>query len=394
MPSALSFPTDTVAKRRVLMDAVESVRPTLEANAQAAEESATLPQASVEALYDSGLLRLKLPHVLGGAEADPITQLDVLEAVSRIDPAAGWCLMIGAASVGSLGAFLPDDAMEEIFAGGRPPKVAGAAAPSGMATPVDGGYRLTGRWQFGSGIRHAEWVSAGARVVDGFQSHPRQLRVAMPRHKVKVHDNWQVMGLRGTGSCDFSVDDLFVPYGFAWDVASVEPRRGGGLYRLGRPGFVTNEHSAFALGVGRRALDAITDVAASKTRGYNSTNLLANRPVLQRAIGECDLRLRAARALNVEILGDAWGAVCAGHPPPPPLQAQMRSVATYTTDVAAEVASQAFRYGGGEALFAGNILQQCLRDIHAAAQHQMVSDTAYENHGQFLLGLPDARVME
>jgi len=390
----ITFPTDHAEKRRVLMDAVESVRPILEANAQAAEESATLPQGSVEALYDSGLLRLKLPHVLGGAEADPIIQLDVLEAVSRIDPAAGWCLMIGAASVGSLGAFLPDDSIEEIFAGGRPPKVAGAAAPSGMATPVDGGYRLTGRWQFGSGIRHAEWVSAGARVVDGFDGYPRQLRVAMPRHKVKVHDNWQVMGLRGTGSCDFSVDDLFVPYGFAWDVTSVEPRRGGGLYRLGRPGFVTNEHSAFALGVGRRALDAFADVAAGKTRGYNSTNPLAQRSVIQRCLGESDMRLRAARALNVEILGDAWDAVCAGHPPPPPLQAQMRAVATHTTDVAADVATQAFRYGGGSALFTTNILQQCLHDVNAAAQHQMVSDTAYENHGQFLLGLPDARVME
>ena len=394
MTSPIAFPTDTVEKRRVLMDAVENVRPILESGAAESEEIGTLPAASVDALYNSGLFRLKLPHVLGGAEADPITQLDVLEAVSRIDPSSGWCLMIGAASLGSLGAFLPDDSIEEIFAGGRPPKVAGAAAPSGMATPVDGGYRLTGRWQFGSGIRHADWVSAGARVVDGFHGYPRQLRVAMPRHKVKVHDNWQVMGLRGTGSCDFSVDDLFVPYGFAWDATSVEPLRGGGLYRLGRPGYVTNEHSAFALGVGRRALDAITELAASKIRGYNSANLVANRQTFQRALGECDMQLRAARALNVEILGEAWECVCDGQTPPPPLQAQMRSVATYTTDVAAEAASQAFRYGGGEALFVDNILQQCLRDIHAAAQHQMVSDTAYENHGQFLLGLPDARTME
>ena len=392
----IAFPADRAEKRRVLMDAVDSVRETLAANTLAAEEAATLPPASVAALYDSGLLRLKLPHVLGGAEADPVTQLDVLEAVSRIDPAAGWCLMIGAASLGSLAAFLPDDAIEEIFVGGQPPKVAGAFAPYGAATPVQGGYRLTGRWPFGSGVRHAEWVSAGARVQSdaAYPDRPPQLRVVMPRRDVTVHDNWQVMGLRGTGSCDFSVDDLFVPERFAWDVARTEPTRGGALYRLGRPGFVTNEHSAFALGVGRRALDAFTEVAAGKTRGYNSTNLLAHRPVLQRALGESDLRLRAARALNVEILDAAWDAVCAGHPPEPPLQAQMRAVATHTTDVAADVTSQAFRYGGGSALFTTSILQQCLRDINAAAQHQMVSDTAYENHGQFLLGLPDARAME
>ena len=393
MPALLSFPTDTAEKRRVLMDAVESVRSTLEAGAAESEETATLSQMSVDALYDSGLLRLKLPHVLGGAEADPVTQLDVLEAVSRIDPAAGWCLMIGAASLGGSAAFLPDDAIDELFEGGKPPRTAGAFAPYGKAMPVAGGYRVTGRWPFGSGVRHSDWVSAGARVV-GDDPRPAQLRLVMPRRDVTVHDNWQVMGLRGTGSCDFSVDDLFVPDRFAWDVSRTEPTRGGPLYRLGRPGFVTNEHSAFALGVGRRALDAFAEVAGYKTRGYNTTNPLARRPVLQRALGECDMRLRAARALNVEILGDAWDAVCAGHPPEPPLQAQMRAVATHTTDVAADVATQAFRYSGGSALFNTHILQQCLRDINAAAQHQMVSDTAYENHGQFLLGLPDARVME
>ena len=388
------FPTDRNEKRRVLMDAVESVRATLEAGAEESERIGTLAPVSVDALYESGLLRLKMPHVLGGAESDPVTQLDVLEAVSRIDPASGWCLMIGAASLGSLSAFLPDESIEEIFVSGKPPKVAGAAAPSATATPVEGGYRVNGHWRFGSGIMHAEWVSAGARVVGDIEGYPRQVRMAMPRHKVKVHNNWQVMGLRGTGSCDFSVEDLFVPHGFAWDSTLTEPIRGGALYRLGRPGFVTNEHSAFALGVARRALDAVTEAAGSKTRGYNSVNLVANRPAFQRALGECDLRLRAARSLNVEILEAAWQSVCAGQTPPPPLQAQMRSCATYTTDVAADVTAQAFRYGGGEALFTPNILQQCLRDINAAAQHQMVSDTAYENHGQFLLGLPDAKVME
>lgn len=283
----MPFPVDRNEKRRVLMDAVQSVRHVLEAGRQESEETATLPPASVDALYDSGLLRLKLPYVLGGAEADPVTQLDVLEAVSRIDPAAGWCLMIGAASVGSLGAFLPDDAIDEIFVDGKPPRTAGAFAPFGTATPVAGGYRVSGRWPFGSGVRHAQWVSAGARVVTEAAGYPSQLRVVMPTRNMQVHDNWQVMGLRGTGSCDFSVANLFVPARFAWDVSLTEPRRGGALYRLGRPGFVTNEHSAFALGVGRRALDAVAVVAVSKSRGYNSRNLLADRPAFQRALGEC-----------------------------------------------------------------------------------------------------------
>ena len=177
MATLTSFPTDTAGKRRALMNAVESVRPTLEASAAESEETATLSQASVDALYDSGLLRLKLPRVLGGAEADPVTQLDVLEAVSRIDPAAGWCLMIGAASLGGSAAFLPDDAIDELFEGGMPPRTAGAFAPYGTAIPVDGGYRVNGRWPFGSGVRHSQWVSAGARIPAGEPGGPLQLRM-------------------------------------------------------------------------------------------------------------------------------------------------------------------------------------------------------------------------
>ena len=376
------------------MDAVDDVRDILEAGAEEGEETATLPQASVDALYDSGLLRLKLPHVLGGAEADLVTQLDVLEAVSEIDASAGWCLMIGAASLGGVGAFLHDDAIKEIFKNGEPPKTAGVFAPFGKAVPVNGGYLVSGRWSFASGIQHSDWISAGARVVTEEAGFPAQVRVTVRTSDVKIHDNWQVMGLRGTGSCDFSVDDLYVPTEFAYDVSLTEPLRGGPIFRLGRPAFVTNEHSAFALGVARRALDTVLDVGAGKTRGYTSVNPVARRPAFQRMLSECDLKLRAARALNVEILERAWDTVCGGQPPDPMLQTQMRSLCTYTTDVAADVVTQAFRFAGGSALFDASILQRCLRDINAGAQHQMVSDAAYENHGQFMLGLPDARVME
>ena len=209
----------------------------------------------MDALYKSGLLRLKLPRVLGGAEADLVTQLDVLEAVSEIEPSAGWCLMIGAASLGGVGAFLPDDAIEEIFTEGKPPKTAGVFAPFGKAVPVEGGYLLSGRWSFASGVRHSDWISAGARVVSEDVGYPPQIRATIRTSDVKIHDNWQVIGLRGTGSCDFSVKDLFVPYRFAYDVSLTEPLRGGAMYRLGRPGFVTNEHSAFALGVGTPGFD-------------------------------------------------------------------------------------------------------------------------------------------
>lgn len=161
---------------------------------------------------------------------------------------------------------------------------------------------------------------------------------------------------------------------------------------MGRPGYVTNEHCAFALGLGRRALYEMRDLAQAK-RGYASPSAIASRSLFQRALGECDFKLRAARALVVEILEEAWEVVCDGDTPEPWLQAELRTSGTYATDVAVEVATKAFRFGGGRALHNSNILQRCLRDINAAAQHLMVNDSTYENHGQFILGLPDADPM-
>ena len=389
-----TFPEQREAKRQALLDAVESLREIFLAGADEAEAAGTLPQATVDAIYESGLFSFKTPQVLGGAEADPMIQLDVIEAASRIEPSAGWCLMIGAGSLANMAAFLSDEAIDEIFVGGKAPMAAGVAAFSGEATPVEGGYRVSGRWAFGSGIRHSQWVSGGAMLLGDTADSPRLIRIAVPTSEVEIHDNWHVVGLRGTGSCEYSLHNVFVPQRFTWAGTEAKPRRGGPAYLLGRPGTQTTGHCGFALGVGRRALDAVTELAQSKKRGYQgSTALIADRGSFQRFLGESDLRLRAARALVLETIEEAWASVCQGITPPPPLQARMRASAAYSTEVAADVVSQAFRFGGGTAMYSSHVLQKCLRDINAAAQHQMVSDRAYENYGQFTLGFPGANPM-
>jgi alkylation response protein AidB-like acyl-CoA dehydrogenase len=238
-----TFPEQREAKRRALLDAVESLRDIFLAGADEAEATGTLPQATVDAIYESGLFSFKTPQVLGGAEADPMIQLDVIEAASRIEPSAGWCLMIGAGSLANMAAFLSDEAIDEIFVGGKAPKAAGVAAPSGEATPVEGGYRVSGRWSFGSGIRHSQWVAGGAMVVGGNSDPPQQIRMVVPTSQVQIHDNWQVVGLQGTGSCEYSLSDVFVPQRFTWGGAEAQPLRGGPNFLLGRPGMQTTGHS-------------------------------------------------------------------------------------------------------------------------------------------------------
>jgi indole-3-acetate monooxygenase len=377
---------DRAASRRALLEAVERVRETISAGADESERLRTLPAASVAALRDTGLLGLKLPAELGGAEADPVTQIDVIEALTAIESSAGWCLMVGATTVALPGVFLPDAAMRVMFADGAP-LAAGCYMPTGQAVVERGGFRITGRWAFASGIRHAAWVSGSAWVVREGVRIPERRVFVVRTADVDIHDTWHVAGLRGTGSCDFSVKDHFVPEEFTWDIERAPARRGGALYRLGLPAFVTNEHAAFALGVARRALEAVTTLAADKSRGLKPAPLVA-RGTFHRFAGEATLRLRAVRALVVELNEAAWVTVGVGEPLTARQHAELRSAAVLATEVALDVTTRAFRFAGGSALYDTSVLQRCLRDLNAGAQHFMVSDSAYEGLGQLLLGLP------
>ena len=360
----------TLQIREKLLAAAESITPTLIEQSQIDEEGNTLSPKTVSTLENAGMFRLKLPTALGGAEADPATQILVLEKLAYANTSASWCTMVGATAVALSGAFLPDEAVAEIFYNGRVPRGAIVAMPIGKSEVVKGGYRLSGRWPFASGIRHADWIA-------------------------EIHDNWKVAGLKGTGSHDFSVENLFIPEFFSWEQRVDPQRRGGPLYRIEHPGFVANEHVGFAIGVGRRALDSIANQEVDKQRGYtDKRSSLASRSAVQRLLGKGHLRLRAAQTLALELNETAWETVCAGKKVPTQLQGELRAVATHCTDVSLDVVTEAFRYAGGGAIYQGNILQQCLRDMNAAAQHLMVSDIAYENLGQMILGVPDVHPMQ
>ena len=390
MRAITAFPSSREEKRRFLLDAVDSVAPVITASANESEALGTLAPAALDALSSSGLLYLKLPAELGGAEADPITQLEVIERVTYLDTSAGWGVMIGATSIGWPGAYLPDEGIGVVFKDGRIPTCAGVGGVTGAAQRVDGGFLLTGRFQFASGIRHSEWLIAGAKIPRGEDEAPEERMFVFPLDAATVHeDSWDVAGLKGTGSCDFSADNLFVPEYMTFDrgiLARGEPERGGPIFRLGMPAFTANEHAAFSLGAGRRALDLVIELARSKKRGPSATTI-ADRPVFQRFVGESDLRLRSSRSRMIECLEEAWQSVCEGVLPEPRLQMEVRASSVFATEIAVEVATQAFRYAGGGALQSSNLLQRYWRDVTAGAQHGAVNDEAYEGHGRFVLGM-------
>jgi alkylation response protein AidB-like acyl-CoA dehydrogenase len=379
--------------REELLVEVEAIAPILAEHALDSERLGRLDDATWQALRKTRLLRFICPRELGGDEADPVTQMEVLEALARIDASAGWVIGILAGVSAFAGAFLPVRSAQRIFSN-RVPPMAGLVVPRGRAEPVDGGYRVNGRWAFGSGILHADWVTAG--VLVGGQGAAEEVRViVLPREQVVVHDNWQVAGFKATGSCDYSIEDVFVPHEMTFSMSDCElgkPVTGGTAFRVGFPAWVASFHFGVALGVARHSLDEIIKQAAKKGRFFQPSPL-ATYPHVQFALGRAELELASVRALAVQVLSRIWDETCAGRTPPPEQQAEVRAASAYATEVAQHVATVAFQALGGGALFDSNSLQRCFRDAFAAGQHFLVSQSSYRALGQFKLGQPDANPM-
>jgi alkylation response protein AidB-like acyl-CoA dehydrogenase len=380
------------AVRERLLASVERVRPILEDNAEAAERLRTLPEPSWRALDEEGLFTLKAPAELGGSEADPLTQIDVYEAVSRIDTSAGWSLMIGAGSLALTVPWVAEGGLHKLMSSGRLPRMVGVAMPGGHAVPVAGGYRVTGRWPFASGCQHAEWIF-GAAVIAG-SDPPRVQAMLFPIEDVTLLDTWHVGGLKGTGSGDFTVQDAFVPDEMSFALLDAVQLRGGPLYRLGTIGLLATEHGAFALGTARRALEEMRDLARTKRRGLTQQGV-AGRSLFQFDLGYCEQALNAARANLVDAYRRAWQRVLeTGETSPPEVQIELRGAAVFATDVAVDVTRRMFRHAGARALYSGNVIERCCRDMQAASQHYVMSQSSYELRGQALLGFEGLRPLD
>jgi alkylation response protein AidB-like acyl-CoA dehydrogenase len=386
------FPTDRAAKRAMLLDAVGGIGETLRASGPKSEELATLSPDAVAALRDAGIFRMKLVKELGGGEVDPVTEMMVLEELAYHDLTSAWCTMVGATAIASLGMFLPKAGLERVF-GGKTPTAAISFFPAGRAVREGDGYRLNGRWRFGSGIRHAEWAIGGT-IVEGSEAEnggrPTVIFSAVPMSEVKIHDNWGgVTGLRGTGSCDFSVENAYLPkeLSFSWDLLQPKPLRGGPSCLFPPFSYVAKEHASVAVGSARRALDELITIAMT-TRGTFRVSKLAERQTVHRFVGEADLKIRAVRALMHQRYQELYDRAAAGSPPDGPAIADVRAIALYATEIAIEIATAAYHFSGNTGLHHPHVLGRLLRDLNTAGIHQVVSDTAWENHGKYRLGLP------
>lgn len=349
-------------------------------HATASEEGRRLAAPVVEALRDAGLFRLCVPAALGGLEAHPSELVDCIDAVARGDGAAGWCLMIGATS-GAAAAHLPAEGAAEVYS--DPTGITGGVfAPGGTAAPAEGGLRVSGRWPWGSGSQHCDWLMVGCVTDAGH-------RLAfLPAAEVEIVDTWWSMGLRGTGSHDLAVDDRFVPDRRLSNLAGA-PTDGGPLYAFPVMGLLAVGVAAVALGIGRHALDELLVLARSKVPSM-TTRRLAQRSAVQGDAARAEALLRAGRAFLDDAIGDAWAAATGTGTIGPEQRAALRLAATSAAKWSAEAVDLVHGAAGGTAVQErASTLGRCFRDVHTVTQHIMVGSPTYDAVGRVLLGLDD-----
>ncbi len=305
------------------------------AEAARSEADATLSPVVVEAFHETGLFGLMVPKELGGAEADLPTVLSVYEEVCRADGSAGWSLLANATTSAFAGAYTGPTAVAAMFDGARVPVAAGQFSPRGTAVRTGAAFAVSGRYSFGSGSAHSPWIGGGAfELRDGeFVAAPSGLPMIrayfVPREQVVFLDNWDVMGLAGTGSYDYEVPEQTVHEDFTFDLINAEPQRGGPVYRLGVLGLTAAGHAAFALGVGRRGMEELTRIVQTKHR--LGAEPLRDQQLFRHDYAIHDAALLAARAFVYESFATVQDTLEAGDDPTPVQRQRLRQSTTFAT---------------------------------------------------------------
>ncbi len=374
---------DTLTENSILAEQAKALVPMLDDEAEFADIEGELSPTVVEALHREGLLKIWVPEKLGGAELDPLQSLEVLENLSYGDPSAGWVAMAANLSIGTAGAYLSDHAVAELWGDGRQPVIAGQGTRPGTATMVDGGLSLSGSWSFGSGLKHSSHVHSLGIIEE--TGEPRIF--VTPIEAVNLIDNWDVLGLRGTGSIDYTMDSVFVPDGWSHFAVTTVPERGGSLYGLGIIGFAVTCHSGWAMGVGRRMLDELAGLVHGKA---GRPGAQADNSAFQQGYAQAEAGFRAARALVIESWTDLSKSLYAGDGISVRQHTLVRLALAHITKALHDAASFVYLAGGTTALRHGT-LQRLYRDVHAGTQHVTSGPPVWQTCGRELMGIAEGK---
>ena len=377
-------------------EAARSLRELTAREAPRCEAQRTLTDEMVAALWASGLMTWANPAAAAGAEPSFAEMIETWIELAWQDGSLGWIGIANIPSAAAAAAYLPAEGFAEVFTErGNRSTVGGQFFPNGLGASVEGGYHLTGAWNFGSGTAHAEYVAAGfiptmdGEMELGADGIPPLLVAIIPHEEITFTDGWHVQGLKGTGSYDYNVTDLFVPSHRVFALFETTPQRGASvIFKMGLMPVTAAGHAAWALGVAKSALDDVAELAISKVRMGDDASL-AHRTTFQRGLSHHTAMWRAARLLVLDAFCSAQSAMEAGEELTPSRRAELRVAATYATEASREVVAWAHLAGGTSAIREGSRLERAFRDMFTGTQHVFIGEKTYTDAARIALGLID-----
>ena len=356
------------------------------------ERTRRIPQALLEQMHDSRLFRMLLPRSVGGGETEPAVYVAAIEELARHDASIGWNAFVANSSA-LIAPFLDPEVNRAIF--GNPRTVVSWGPPNACrAIAVDGGYRLTGRWDFSSGCRQANWMGAHAHVVEADGSlrlnrfgRPTVRTLLFPAEQATLIDTWHTIGLRGTASDSYSVNDLFVSEAFSTTREDPTLRRERGpLYAFTMQGLYAAGVAGVAFGIARAMLSEFVTLASRKApRGLSR---LADSALVQADVARMEARLGSARAYLIETLTSIYAQADDEAPIDIADRARVRLACTNAIHAAIEVADFTYKAAGVDAIFPGSPFERRFRDMHTLSQQIQSRGAHFEAVGQVLLGVP------
>jgi alkylation response protein AidB-like acyl-CoA dehydrogenase len=371
-----------------ILESLRGLLPGIRARRGEIERARRLPADLAAELRRTRVYGLGIPRDLGGEQATPLDLMNAVETVAAADGSTGWCTMIGIGNNVAAG-YMSEAGARDVFSDPTAP-TAGIAAPAGAAVPVDGGVRVSGRWPFASGITHSDWVWAGCLVTENGRPRtgsegPEIVHVCMPIADVEIHDTWHVSGLCGTGSNDFSANDLFVPGERVFALLDPARHRPEPLYQMPALGLFVYQLACVGLGIARGALDDLGELAREK-RPSMYRDVLADRPVAQVQVARAEAALGSARSFLHDTVADVWRTVGEGRTPAPRQLALARAASTHAAETASTVTRTVSALAGGSSIYSSSSLQRHTRDAEALTHHFTVSPHTWEEAGRVLLG--------
>lgn len=376
------------ADAEALVQRARELGPPITAAADRIEAEGALPPELLDELHEAGVFRMFLPASVGGLEADPITCGRVVEELARADGSVGWCAMIAWQCAMAVG-FMPEAEAREVY--GSPRAVAAAVArATGTATPVEGGYCIAGRWPFASGSLHATWFGGECQLLEADGATPLKDQKGdtpsriflVPRSEVTIHQTWDVAGLRGTGSNDFSIEGVVVPAARSMQSVGDTPHHSNPRYKNLGLDFIG--HGSIMLGIGGGALDAAKAIGQAR-RGYGGS-LMKDRAEFQYTVAQAQALIEAGRAYLYGSASDLWSHLLSGADSTPEQRARLRLAMSHAAANSVRAVDLMYESLGTSSLFHNSPLDRRFRDVHAAAAHVMIGRFTLEAAGRVALG--------